>query len=85
MKKDKNIYFINPGLYAGDDHESSSDGVHPTDMGYQRAIDNMEPQVRAIMAKYGIKAGLTPEQARWKDSVGRPECKKAQSKKTKKK
>ncbi len=55
MKTDKNIYFINPGLYAGDDHESSCDGVHPSDLGYQRAVDNIEPQIRKIIRKYGIR------------------------------
>ncbi|MBD5303440.1 MAG: hypothetical protein HDS18_04730 [Bacteroides sp.] len=52
---DKNIYFINPGLYAGDDHESSCDGVHPSDAGYKTAVDNIEPHIRKIMAKYNIK------------------------------
>lgn len=65
MAKDKHIYFINPGLYAGDDHESSADGVHPTDMGYQRAVLNMEPHIRKIMAKYGIKPGLSAKEAGW--------------------
>ena len=55
MKSDKNIYFINPGLYAGDDHESSCDGVHPSDLGYQRAVDNIEPHIRKILARYNIR------------------------------
>ena len=55
MANDKNLYFLDPGLYAGDDHESSADGVHPTDMGYQRAVDNIEPHIRKIMTKYNIK------------------------------
>lgn len=84
MANDKNIYFINPGLWAGDDHESSADGTHPSDMGYQRAVDNMEPHIRAIMDKYGIKAGLTAKQARWEGPVGRPEWKKGKNKSKKK-
>lgn len=58
MKKltasDKNIFFLDPGLYAGDDHESSCDGVHPSDLGYQRAVLNMEPKIRDIAKRYGI-------------------------------
>lgn len=54
MKTDKNIYFLNPGLYAGDDHESSCDGVHPSDLGYQRAVDNIAPRLREILNKYNI-------------------------------
>lgn len=56
MAKDKNIYFINPGLYAGSDHENTVDGTHPSDIGYKSAVDNMEPTVRKIMKKYGIKS-----------------------------
>lgn len=55
MANDKNIYFLDPGLYAGDDHETSVDGIHPSDMGYKCAVDNIEPKVRKIMKKYGIK------------------------------
>lgn len=55
MKTDKNIYFINPGLYAGDDHEATADGTHPSDLGYFRAVENIEPQIREIIKKYNIK------------------------------
>lgn len=55
MKTDKNIYFLDPGLYAGDDHESTADGTHPSDLGYQRAVDNIEPHIRKLVKKYNIK------------------------------
>ncbi len=55
MKTDKNIYFLDPGLYIGDDHEATADGTHPSDLGYQRAVDNIEPHIREIIKKYGIK------------------------------
>lgn len=55
MKTDKNVYFLNPGLYQGTDHEGSIDGTHPTDLGYQRAVDNIEPKIRELMKKYNIK------------------------------
>lgn len=73
MAKDKNIYFINPGLWAGDDHEASADGVHPSDIGYTRSVDNIEPHIRKIMAKYGIKANISAKDARWYGPIGRPE------------
>lgn len=55
MKTDKNIYFLNPGLYNGDDRESTADGTHPSDLGYYRAVNNIEPKIREIMKKYNIK------------------------------
>lgn len=51
---DPNIYFINPGLYAGDDHEATCDGIHPSDLGYKRAVDNIEPHIRQLVKKYNI-------------------------------
>lgn len=55
MKTDKNIYYLNPGLYAGDDHESTCDGTHPSDLGYQRAAVNIAEKIRPILKKYNIK------------------------------
>lgn len=55
MKNDKNIYFLDPGLFAGTDHESSCDGTHPSDLGYQRAVDNIEHSIRKIMKKHHIR------------------------------
>lgn len=55
MKTDKNIYFLNPGLYSGPNHDASCDAVHPSDAGYIIAVETMEPHIRAIMAKYNIK------------------------------
>lgn len=55
MKSDPNLYYIAPGFYLGDDHEGSSDGTHPSDLGYKRAVDNIEPHIRAILNKYNIK------------------------------
>lgn len=54
MKTDKNVYFLNPGLYSGTNHDASCDGVHPSDAGYIVAAQFLEPQIRAIMEKYNI-------------------------------
>ncbi len=53
LKKDPNIYFIDPGMPLGDDHEATVDGVHPTDLGYTRIIDCIEPQISRIIRKSG--------------------------------
>lgn len=53
--KYKNVYFINPGIYAGDDHEGTIDGVHLNDLGVQRTLDNIVPKIKKILKKYKIK------------------------------
>lgn len=54
MKKFNDVYFINPGMPLGDDHEGCVDGVHPTDLGTYRIAEGITPQLRAILAIYGI-------------------------------
>lgn len=49
MKKYKNIYFINPGMPIGDDFDATVDGTHPTDLGYQRMLDVITPQIERIL------------------------------------
>ena len=51
----KNIYFINPGMPLGDDHEATADGVHPTDMGHERILEVIQPQIVKILRKHGVK------------------------------
>ena len=51
----KNVYFINPGIYAGDDSEGTIDGVHLNDLGVQRTIDNILPKIKKILKKSKIK------------------------------
>jgi lysophospholipase L1-like esterase len=55
MKTDKNIYFINPKNMTGDDHDTSTDGIHPCTMGYARWADAIERPIVKILSKYGIK------------------------------
>lgn len=49
MATDPNIYFINPGMPIGSDHEATVDGVHPTDLGHERILRVIEPQLRTIL------------------------------------
>lgn len=51
----KHVYFINPGIYAGDDHEGTIDGTHLNDLGVQRTLDVIAPKIEKILRKYGVK------------------------------
>ena len=55
LETDKNIWFINPGMELGDDHEATVDGVHPTDLGFERMLKKVQPQIIRILQKHGIK------------------------------
>lgn len=55
LERDKNIYFIDPGMELGDDHEATVDGVHPTDLGFERMLERIQPQIIRILRKYGIE------------------------------
>lgn len=41
MKQYKNVYFINNPALPGTDHETSTDGTHPSDMGYANWAKNL--------------------------------------------
>lgn len=55
MKTDRNIYFVDPGDLLGSDHLATADGTHPTDLGFTRMLNRIEPQIRKILAKYDIR------------------------------
>lgn len=55
MKWDKHIYFIDPKEKTGKDHITSTDGTHPSDLGYWRWAQQIEPKLMKILKKYGIK------------------------------
>lgn len=55
LETDKNIWFINPGMELGDDHEATVDGVHPTDLGFERMLKKVQPQIIRILQKHGLK------------------------------
>lgn len=54
-KEFKDVYFVNPGIYVGEDHEGTVDGTHPNDLGVQRTLKVALPKVKKILKKYGIK------------------------------
>jgi lysophospholipase L1-like esterase len=54
MKRDKNIYFLDSEGWLSDDHLATADGIHPTDLGFMRMLEHMEPAIKKILKKYGI-------------------------------
>ena len=53
-KKYKDVYYIHPNASAPD-HETTQDGTHPSDRGYQLWAQSIEKPVKRILRKYGIK------------------------------
>ncbi len=49
-----NVYFIDPGLPLGTDHEATVDGVHPTDLGLDRVVNHISPIIKDILSQTGI-------------------------------
>lgn len=52
--KYKDVYYIHPNASAPD-HETSQDGTHPSDRGYQLWARSIEKPVKKILRKYGLK------------------------------
>lgn len=55
MKRDRHLYFVDPGDLLGSDHNASIDGTHPSDLGFERMLGCIEPQIRKILKKYDIR------------------------------
>ena len=55
MKTDKHIYFIPSDDFLGYDHLATSDGSHPTDLGFTRMLESISPKILKILRRYGIK------------------------------
>ena len=41
--------------FLGHDHIATSDGSHPTDLGFTRMLDSISPKILKILRKYGIR------------------------------
>lgn len=52
---DKNLYFLNPGMNIGEDHDGTVDGTHPTDLGFDRMVTYIQPRIVEILKRYGIE------------------------------
>jgi hypothetical protein len=55
MKTDKHIYFLPSDDFLGHEHIATSDGSHPTDLGFTYMLESISPKILKILRKYGIK------------------------------
>jgi lysophospholipase L1-like esterase len=55
MEKYQHVYFVDVPDQTGTDHETSADGVHPSDLGYFRWAQSVQPEILRILATYGIQ------------------------------
>ena len=51
----EDLYLIRDHHAIGTDHEGSSDGTHPNDLGFDRMVQQYQPQILDILKKYGIE------------------------------
>lgn len=55
MKTDRHIYFLPSDDFLGDEHIATSDGSHPTDLGFTYMLESISPKILKILRKYGIR------------------------------
>jgi len=48
------LYLITADGLLGDDHEGTTDGTHPNDLGFDRMLQKIRPAVLKILRQYGI-------------------------------
>ena len=53
-KKYKDVYYI-PSNATSPDHDTTVDGVHPSDWGYYMWAESIRKPIVKILRKYGIK------------------------------
>ncbi len=51
----EDVYFVDIPNLTGDDHTTSTDGTHPSDLGYWRSAQKLQKPLLKIFAKYKIK------------------------------
>lgn len=54
QKTDKDLYMITADGLLGSDHEGTTDGTHPNDLGFDRMVQKIKPAVLKIFKKYGL-------------------------------
>lgn len=57
---DRHVYYVAASLLLGGDGEDTVDGTHPTDLGFMRMTDGMEPIIREALADAGVKLAAEP-------------------------
>jgi hypothetical protein len=53
----KYLYFIPAENFLGKDHEGSTDGIHPNDIGFYRMVQVIQPVIVDVLKKHGIITG----------------------------
>jgi len=51
----KGLYLISTCNLLGDDHEGTVDGIHPNDLGFDRMLRQLKPEIMEILKKYNIE------------------------------
>lgn len=50
----KDIYFISAKNLLGTDHEATTDGTHPNDLGFDRMVQKFQPEILNVLKKHKI-------------------------------
>lgn len=50
----KNLYYLDDDYLLGHDHEGTTDGTHPNDLGFMRMVEKIEPFVLNVMKKHEL-------------------------------
>lgn len=50
----KGLYYLDSNNLIGDDHEGTTDGVHPNDLGFMRMADQIQPFLLEVMKKHNL-------------------------------
>lgn len=50
----KALYYLDTQNLLGDDHEGTTDGTHPNDLGFMRMVEEIEPFVLDVLKKHHI-------------------------------
>lgn len=50
----QHLYYLDDDFLIGEDHEGTTDGTHPNDLGFMRMADKIQPFVLEIMEKHNL-------------------------------
>lgn len=50
----KHLYYLDSNTLLGTDHEGTTDGTHPNDLGFMRMADQIQPFVIEVMRKHHL-------------------------------
>lgn len=50
----KHLYYLDSNTLLGTDHEGTTDGTHPNDLGFMRMADQIQPFVIKVMQKHNL-------------------------------